>query len=111
MFDIERRDAAAIVHVTEDLDIASKSRLADSIVAAETGGPTRILVSLQRCEYCDSTGLGELVKARRRLGARFHVVASPASQCRKIFELTGLTAILQISPTVEAALALAIPID
>lgn len=111
MFRIERRDSTSIVHITEDLDIASKGRLIDAIATAEGTKPSRIVVSLERCEYCDSTALAELVKAQRRNGLKFQLVVPPKARCARIFELTGLTAILRVNPSLEAALANGVAID
>ncbi len=112
MFEVERRGDACIVHVDEDLDIACKERLGASVEAAEgVDSPRLIVVSLERCAYCDSSGLAELLKAYKRLRQRLVVVVPSGSQCRRIFEITGLNAILQISPSIDSALLLSVTSD
>lgn len=111
MYEIERREDVSIVDVDDDLDCASQARLRTSIESAERFGARIVIVSLVSCEYCDSSGLSELIIAQRRLGLRFHVIVPPGARCRRVFDLTGLTAILQISPSLEGALALCASIE
>ncbi len=112
MFDVERRGDASIVHIDEDLDIACRERLGASIEAAERmDSPRLIVISLERCAYCDSSGLAELLKAYKRLRQHLVVVVPSGSQCRRVFEITGLNAILQISPSIDSALLLNVTSD
>ncbi|GAC1307962.1 MAG: hypothetical protein NVSMB19_20960 [Vulcanimicrobiaceae bacterium] len=111
MFETERREGACIVHVVDDLDIVSKDRLAEVLAAAERLHDPILVVSLERCSYCDSTGLAELLKVQRRLGARFAVVVPLGSQCRRIFEIAGLTSVIRVCSSIDAALAIEAKVD
>jgi len=103
MFEVERRGDASIIHVDDDLDIASKDHLSDALARAEQAAAPRVIVSLERCLYCDSSGLAELIRAHKRLGTALIVVVPPASQCRRIFEIAGLVTILRVYPSIDAA--------
>jgi anti-anti-sigma factor len=93
---------ALVIHVNDHLDIVSARSLASTIQLAD--GVQRIVVSLERCGFCDSAGLSVLVRAHKRHGTRFFVVLSEEAPCRRSFSVTGLSTLLQMVPTVQRAL-------
>jgi len=93
---------AIVIHVDDQLDIASARSLASTIQLAD--GVERIVVSLEACAFCDSAGLSVLVRAHKRHGTRFFVVLSDDAPCRRSFSVTGLATLLQLVPTVQRAL-------
>ena len=55
--------------------------------------------------YIDSTVLSVLIRQKRRAGAHLRIVVPPASRLRRIFEVTGLLARLDIKASIEEARA------
>ncbi len=100
---VEQRGNATIIHVHEDLDTESSSGLASLIRLAEGNSGQRIVVSLESCKYCYSAGLAVLTQAHHRIGANFFVVIPSGSRIRRLFEITGLSKVLQIAPTLKSA--------
>ena len=68
---------------------------------------TLVIVDLSAVTFLDSSALGALVGARRRLCAREGRlrIVSPRSPAARIFELTGLDAVFDIYPDRAAALS------
>ena len=104
MFHVQQRGAASLIEVREDLDIATASTLESAIVIAECTSTARIVVSLEHCPYCDSSGLAALIRSKKRLGDRLIVVVPLESRVRRVFEVTGLTAALDLHPNLRVAL-------
>jgi anti-sigma B factor antagonist len=70
-------------------------------------GSKHVVVDLARVDFLDSTGLGVLVGARRRLensGGSLSLVC-PHERLLKIFRITGLDSIFDIHGSVEDATA------
>jgi anti-sigma B factor antagonist len=81
-----------VVTAAGQLDLATAPLLRDELVEVFLRGtPEHLVVDLGEVEYADSTGLGVLVGARRRLAAengRMTVVAH--DRVRRVMELSGL---------------------
>jgi anti-sigma B factor antagonist len=96
---------AGVIEVDKDLDIVSSPDLAAAISAAEESMPQLpIVVSLEHCPYCDSTGLAVLVRAKSRLGAKLAIVVPPAKRISRVFEVTGLIVHLSTRDSLTEAL-------
>jgi len=104
MHHVEQYGISTVIHVDHDLDIASSPLLEASIRLAEDGKARRIIVSLERCTYCDANGLTVLLRAKKRNGLSFALVVPDGSQCRRVFEVTGLSKCLSLFPSLERAL-------
>jgi anti-sigma B factor antagonist len=71
------------------------------------GGARRVVVDLGTVEFLDSTGLGVLVGAHKRLRAADGVLALVCTRepLLKIFRITALDQVFPIYETVQAATA------
>ena len=101
-------DGAAVISVSGEVDVAAAPALRDSlarILAAGTGG--MVVVDLVGVTFIDSTGLGVLIGAHKRCaeGGRELRVVVGEPRILKVFEITGLTDLLSIHPTLDLALA------
>ena len=63
------------------------------------------MVDLGRVEFLDSTGLGVLVGAHRRLRANAGslTLVCPHERLLKIFRITGLDSVFEIHKSIESA--------
>ena len=91
MYHAWQRGNASIIEVDTDLDIASSPALTAAIDLASQSVERCVIVSLESCSFCDSTGLGALVNAKKRLGAKFLLVLPSDSRLNRVFNVTGLT--------------------
>jgi anti-anti-sigma factor len=96
-------EKAAVVRVVGDLDILCCNAFAEALDGAAQG-PGRVIVSLEDCEYCDSSGLLVLIRARKSLGERLVVVVPRDSGLNRLFDITGLSAGLATVVSLDRAL-------
>ena len=99
-FDVVARpvDGEIVVFVVGEVDLAAAPRLWEVIEAALPDPGGRLVVDLSGTTFIDSTALGVLVRALKRL--RHHrgdlVLRHPSRNARKVFQVTGLDLILTI---------------
>jgi anti-sigma B factor antagonist len=99
-FDVVARpvDGEVVVFVLGEVDLAAAPRLWQVIEAALPDPGGRLVVDLAETTFLDSSALGVLVRALKRL--RHHggdlVLRHPSRNARRVFHLTGLDLILTI---------------
>ena len=96
-----------VVGVEGDVDLYSAPELKSHVLAAIDAGKTRLVVDLSKASFIDSTTLGVLVGARKRL--REHegsiTVVCPDKDKLGLFEMTGLDRVFSIHQDRDGALA------
>jgi anti-anti-sigma factor len=77
------------IEVEGELDFAVSDRLREAIAAADR---SVVLVSLERCEFIDSSGIAVLMRAQQELRReeRRVLVSGPSGQVLRLLSLTGL---------------------
>lgn len=77
------------------------------MVEAIESGKLRLIVDVQRVDFLDSTGLGVLVGALKRVRADDGTLDIVCTHERllKIFQITGLDKVFGLHDSVEAAVA------
>lgn len=93
-----------VVWVVGEVDLAAAPRFWSLLEAALPDPGGRLVVNLSETTFIDSTALGVLVRALKRL--RHHgsemVIQEPGPGARRIFQITGLDQILTIEPPDDA---------
>jgi anti-anti-sigma factor len=92
-----------VVTVIEEIDISNASSLEDQTALALSTSP-KLIVSLERCQYIDSSGLRVLIRLSNRHDVEFGVVVLPGTQTRRIFDLAGLDEQMAVFDSLHAAL-------
>jgi anti-sigma B factor antagonist len=104
--------ATAVLAVHGEADLHSAPELKERLRAAVDGDVTVVVVDLTETEFLDSTSLGVLLGATKRLRERNGeirlVVSRP--ELRRIFEITLLDRVFPLHDTREQALA-AVPAE
>jgi anti-sigma B factor antagonist len=102
----ELDQATSVIAVEGDLDLSSAPRLKWMLVDALKHGDRQVVIDLSLTTFMDSTALGVLVAAWRRLerGERLTVVCGRPDVLR-IFEYAGMDGAFAIFPTLDDALA------
>jgi anti-sigma B factor antagonist len=97
----------AILEVGGEIDVYTAPRLRERLIELIDGGQLRIVVDLSRVEFLDSTGLGVLVGAHRRLRANEGTLSlvCPNDRLLKIFRVSGLDSRFAIHASVADATA------
>jgi anti-sigma B factor antagonist len=105
--DLEIDATTHVVDVAGEVDLYSAPELKEHVLTAIEGGKTRIVIDLTRTSFIDSTTLGVLVGARKRL--REHngtlAVVCPDPDKLGLFEMTGLDRVFSIHDDRASALA------
>jgi anti-sigma B factor antagonist len=100
------------IQVEGELDLAVADQLQDALDRAGEEY-ARVLISLENCEFIDSTGIAIIVAAYNQLveeGRRMAVYA-PSSQVLRVLSITGLTANGLIFDSADQALSAAANAD
>jgi len=101
------RDGWAVLAVTGEVDVATAPRLREQLIDLVNEGQHRIVVDLEKVEFLDSTGLGVLVGALKRVRTHDGELALVCTESRilKVFEITGLTKVFPMHRSVDEAVA------
>jgi anti-sigma B factor antagonist len=94
-------DERHVVAVAGEIDLFTAPELKAALAAAVEAGRTRIVVDLTETSFLDSTALGVLIGAVKRLRSRDGVltIVNVDRNIAKTFEITGLDQIFTIRPT------------
>lgn len=93
------RDAASgdTIAVRGEIDMATAPQLRTMLDEMIGGGMTRIVLECRGLEFLDSSGIGVLVAARKRLGDDGELVLeSPPPHVRKVLDITGVAGHLTV---------------
>ncbi len=104
-FDETEEAGAAVLVVRGEVDLSSAPQLRQRLLGLATAGPTTVVVDLTDVSFIDSTGLGVLVSALKRLraeGGDLRLVVN-RPQIAKVLEITGLDTVFLVAATAEEA--------
>ena len=96
-----------VIEVKGEIDVYTAPALREEISSLVDAEHTTIVVDLTQVSFMDSTGLGVLVgalKKVRTLGGDLSLVINE-EKILKVFRITALTQVFSIHPTLEEALA------
>ncbi|MFL5837435.1 MAG: STAS domain-containing protein [Solirubrobacteraceae bacterium] len=90
-----------------ELDLYAAPELKRRLASAIDAGKTRIVVDLTDASFMDSTALGVLLGALKRLRVRDGALAVASEQptILRILEVTGMNQVLDLHKTADDALA------
>ena len=99
-------DGVALVALAGELDLATRPPFDAAVDGVLADGLRSVLIDLDALDFCDSTGLGALLRASRVVTAAGGscVVAAARGPVHKLLTLTNLGAALQLDPEVQPAL-------
>lgn len=96
-----------VLDVVGEVDVYTSPRLRERLTELVNEGVAQLVVNLGGVEFIDSTGLGVLVGALKRIRSRsgsMSLVCTSDALIR-VFTITGLERVFEIYPTVEEATA------
>ncbi len=97
----------SVLKVGGEIDIATAPRLREHLLSLVNDQRYHLVIDMEAVEFIDSTGLGVLIGALKRVRAHdgdLQVVLTD-SRILKVFEITQLDTIFQIHPTVDSVVA------
>ncbi len=108
-FEVAERSEGDFAHVVVrgEIDVATAPTLREHLYAAVDRSSGPVIVDLLGVTFIDSTALGVLIGTRERAEQRGTGLRLVVEEARiiKIFEITGLTELFSIVPTVAEAVA------
>ena len=105
--DVKEQGGWVVLSVSGEVDVATAPRLRERLVDLVTEGNHRIVVDLENVDFLDSTGLGVLVGALKRVrgeGGSLDIVCTH-ERILKIFSITGLDKVFGLHDSVPAAVS------
>jgi anti-sigma B factor antagonist len=108
-FSIEDRPIGADAHLVAvggEVDLFTAPEFKQRVMAAIAAGVERVIVDFTKTTFVDSSSLGVLIGAHRRLKSRGGrmVIACDTDAIVKTFRITGLDGVFTLVPTIEEAL-------
>ncbi len=103
--EVSEHDRWSVLAVDGEVDVATAPKLREKLIDLVNAGVSNIVVDLGRVDFLDSTGLGVLVGALKRIRTVDGELALVCDERRilKVFEITGLTKVFTMYPTVDEA--------
>ena len=106
---VESKDITEKIHLVAlegDIDFLVYPELKKQLLKLIESGKINMIINLDKVNYIDSSGLGAITSAHLKvtsIGGNIKIV-SPNADINKIFDITGLSKVVRIHPTFEAAL-------
>ena len=94
----------AIVHVFGEATFADAAALESMMVGAIRIGRL-LVIDMRECTYMDAAAIGVIVRAAKDLGDQLRLVIPRDAQGYRMLDVTGLTRVLHIFETIDAAMA------
>ena len=99
----------AVVCLPAEIDITNADRVREDLLSVLNQGAAVLIADLSKTTFCDSAGVSALARSFRRAEAsqsEMRLVVGTLA-VRRILTLTGIDRLLDIYPSVAAALAVA----
>lgn len=96
-----------VITAPADIDVTNAGELRQALLAAASGGSPDVVVDMTGTAFCDSGGLGLLVRARKLAGAQGAEIRLVITQetVLRLFTLTGTDRMFPIFGTLDDALS------
>ncbi len=103
--DVQQIGSHAVVDVKGEIDVYTAPKLREKLIELVSQGSHDVVVNLEGVDFLDSTGLGVLVGALKRVKAHDGSLSLVCTQDKilKIFKITGLTKVFPIHSSVDEA--------
>jgi anti-sigma B factor antagonist len=100
---VQGSDERTLVTLSGELDASTAASLYDALAELEMADARTVVLDLAKVTFMDSTGLAVIVTEHKRLAhsGGSLTIFSPPSSVRRLFEITGLTTLLDIVPVNE----------
>ena len=102
-----QQSGATVVEVGGEVELHNVPQLREELLRACKVDLPNVVVDLSKVIFIDSTGIGVLVGALKRVRERHGTFAlvCPPGRVRRIFEITGLLRALPLFDSMEAAVS------
>ena len=99
-------DGVALIALAGELDLTVGPLLDAAVTHVLDDGLRSVLLDLDALRFCDSTGLGALLRTSRRVreAGGACVVAAARGPVQRLLDLTSMEQTMRLSPEVQPAL-------
>lgn len=106
-FEHGEHDGWLVLAVEGEVDVYTAPALRSELLKLSEADGVRIVLDLRKVDFMDSTGLGVLIGAHKRIKNSQGSIAVVCTQptILKVFEITGLGAIIPVRSTLDEAVA------
>lgn len=106
-FPVLRSGRTAVVRLCAEIDLTVADELREALLSVLNQGVLVLIADMTATTFCDSAGITALIRASRRAAANGAVmrVAGVAPSVLRVFTLVGIDRMIDIYPSVDAALA------
>jgi anti-sigma B factor antagonist len=103
---VRRVGDVAVIDLSGEVDAYTSARFREIMMDIIEDGGERLVVSMSKVDYIDSSGLGALVGGLKRTSERNGriILVCDRIQVRKVFEITGLEKVFPIFSTEQEAM-------
>ena len=103
---VDEYDGSIVVRLAGEIDLYNVEEIRQALDEVSARSPERLVVQLADVTFIDSTGLGALIEARRKLpNRRAFLLSEPRREVLRALEITGLAKHMRICDTLEEALS------
>jgi anti-anti-sigma factor len=106
-YPIEMVQGVPVVAAPEEIDASNADWLRAVLLEAACRGHGTFVVDMTRTQFCDSSGLGVLVRAHNRAlaeGGELRLVIPASAMVLRVFALTGIDRLIPNFPSLDEAL-------
>lgn len=106
-FEVAEYGRWAVMRVTGEIDMATAPRLRQHVQTVTARTPAGLVLDLDRVDFIDSTGLGVMVGAAKRMrmiDGGFRIVCSQ-THLNDLFKITRLNEVFDLYESLEEALS------
>jgi anti-sigma B factor antagonist len=98
--DVSYYGTGAVLTLAGELDVASAPELVNVLQGAALDVADSVELDMERVSFIDSSGIGVLVSAHKRMDAngRILIIRSPQPRTVKVIQISGLAGYLNIKP-------------
>jgi anti-sigma B factor antagonist len=107
-YPIEMVNGVPVVAAPAEIDISNADWLDAVLREAAARGHATFVVDMTRTQYCDSAGLGALVRAHKRAvadGGELRLVIPASAAIMRVFAIAGIDRVIPNFPSLYEALA------
>jgi anti-sigma B factor antagonist len=105
-YPIEMVNGVPVVAAPEEIDVTNADWLRAVLLEAAARGHETFVVDMTRTQFCDSSGLGVLVRAHSRAqaeGGELRLVIPASAMVLRVFALSGIDQVIPNFPSLYEA--------
>lgn len=95
--------SAVVVKLAGDLDLYNAEQVRSALAGVIDRSPSRVVIDASEIEFIDSTALGVLIDAHRKVEGGLRV-ACPQDPIRRALQISGIDRHLEVHDSVDDAL-------